>query len=99
MEIDDKPIKEFVNKHGMDWQDEWMQAKLIVEEANEVRDALLQYGGYSVKKEVADVIITTMVFAELAGWLEELPDLIAEKMKINLEKPVGRKPGEKVRKQ
>ena len=98
MEIDEKPIKEFVKKQHMDWRDMWMQTSVIIEEAKEVHRAQLMYGGYEVRKEAADVIIATMVLAELDGWLEELPALIAEKMKINLEKPTGRNPGEKVRK-
>jgi len=98
-----------VKKHGMDWRDEWMQAGVVVEEARELREQVLRkkliltkYGGrdneHEIKVEAADVIISVMILAELNGWLSELPELVAEKMKENLEKPVGRNPGEKVRK-
>lgn len=99
MEIDDNPIKEFVKKHDTNWRDDYMQAGVIVEEAKELRASLLRYGGHPTMVEAADVIITVMVLAELLGWLDELPRLVAEKMKINLEKPVGRKSGEKVSKE
>lgn len=91
-------IKEFVKKHSMDWRDECMQAGVVAEEAGELYQAVVFHKGHQIKREAADVIITVMVLAELNGWLSELPDLVAEKMKENLEKPVGRNPGEKVRK-
>lgn len=92
-------IKDFVKKHGMNWRDEWMQSGVVVEEAKELRESVTSTDGHQTKKEAADVIITVMVLAELDGWLSELPDLVAEKMKENLEKPVGRNVGEKVRKE
>jgi len=98
MDIDVKPIKEFVEKHKMNWGDEWMQAGVVSEEAAELKEAVLRYGGHQTKREAADVIISVMILAELKGWLAELPELVAEKMEENLEKPVGRKLGEKVRK-
>jgi len=98
MEINEKPIEEFVEKHKMDERDYYMQARVMEEEAREVKVALLQYDGRAVREEAADVIIATMVLAEIGGWLDELPELVAEKMRENLEKPVGRNPGEKVRK-
>lgn len=99
MEIVNESIKEFVKKHNMDWRDEWMQAGVVVEEAKELREAVAYHGGHQIKREAADVIITVMVFAELNGWLSELPELVVEKMKENLEKPVGRNVGEKARKE
>lgn len=98
MDFDVKPIKEFVKKHEMGWRDEYMQAGVVVEEAIELKEAVLQYGGYQTMTEAADVIIAVMVLAELKGWSNGLPELVAEKMRENLMKPVGRKAGEKVRK-
>ncbi|MCK4328902.1 hypothetical protein KAX02_03560 [candidate division WOR-3 bacterium] len=98
MELDENPIKEFVKKHEMGWRDEYMQAGVVVEEAIELKEAVLQYGGYQTMTEAADVIIAVMVLAELKGWSSGLPELVAEKMRENLRKPVGRKVGEKVRK-
>ena len=98
MELDEKPMKEFVKKHKMDWRDEYMQAGVVVEEAIELKEAVLQYGGYQTMTEAADVIIAVMVLAELKGWSRGLPELVAEKMRENLKKPVGRNVGEKVRK-
>lgn len=98
MEIAVESIKEFVKKYGMDWRDEWMQAGVVAEEVEELKDAVASHGGHQIKREAADVIIATMVLAESQGWLEELPELVAEKMKENLEKPVGRNVGGKVRK-
>lgn len=98
MEIDDRPIREFVKKHGMTGYDQPMQAGVIVEEAKEVIKAMLYRERHPVREEIADVVISAMVFAENGGWLDKLPGLIEEKMKINLEKPVRKKSGEKVRK-
>lgn len=98
MKIDENPIGEFVKKHKMDWRDEWMQVGVVLEEAKELREASLQYGGHTVKEEAADVIIAIMVLAASKGWLTELPELVAKKMEENLKKPVGRKAGEKVMK-
>ena len=98
MEIDETPMKEFVKKHEMGWRDEYMQAGVVVEEAIELKEAVLQYGGYQTMTEAADVIIAVMVLAELKGWSSALPELVAEKMRENLKKPIGRNVGEKVRK-
>ena len=98
MQIDEKTIEEFVEKHNMDWRDEWMQVGVVLEEAKELREVVIQYGGHQTKVEAADVIIAIMVLAQLKGWLGELPELVAKKMEENLKKPVGRKSGEKVRK-
>ena len=98
MELDVKPIEEFVKKHEMGWRDEYMQAGVVVEEAIELKEAVLQYGGYQTMTEAADVIIAVMVLAGLKGWSSGLPELVEEKMRENLRKPVGRNAGEKVRK-
>jgi len=98
MEIDEKLIKEFVKKQDITEDDQWMQARVIEEEAREVRDAVLGSRIRDIQEEIADVIISALVFADSNGWLNELPAIIADKMKINLEKPTGRNPGEKVRK-
>lgn len=94
MKINEKPIGEFIKKHKIDWRDEWVQVGVVLEEAKELREAVLQYGGYQTKEKAADVIIAIMVLAELQGWLGELPALVASRMEENLEKPAG----EKVRK-
>ena len=94
MEIDEKSIKEYVEKHKMSWEDEWERAGVVSEKAKVLREAVLQYKGYQTMEEASDVIIAIMILAELQGWLGELPYLVANRMKENLEKPVG----EKVRK-
>ena len=91
MEIDENPIKEYVENHKMSWEDEWKRAGVVSEKAKELREAVLQYKGYQTMEEASDVIIAIMILAELQGWLGELPALVANRMKENLENPIGEK--------
>jgi len=94
MQIDEKLIREYVENHKMSWKDEWKQAGIVSEKAKVLRDAVLQSKGCQTMEETADMIIAIMTLAELQGWLGELPALVANRMKENIEKSVG----EKVRK-
>lgn len=99
-------IKEFVEKHCMCKRDKVVMAKLVVEEANELLEAAQNRGDFpfkdsgedSEKEEVADVIISALVYAELSGFFDEVDDLIKEKMIENLEKPARERIGVKVSK-
>jgi len=99
-------IMNFVGKHRMGLADKVVQAMCVVEEANELVTAAMSRGNFPFhdlgvhheREEVADVIITALVYAGISGFLDEVDDLVKEKMKINLEKPVRQQIGVKVSK-
>ena len=98
MYIDEDPIRRFVQKQNLTSKDSYIQSKVVVEEALELQNAILNADEDNVKEELADVIIATAVLAEIKGYLNNMTDLIAKKMQVNLKKPV-RKNGGKVPKE
>jgi len=103
-EVIEQQILDFVCKHRMGLADKVMQAMCVVEEANELVTAAMSRGNFPFsdlgycheREEVADVIITALVYAGISGFLDEVDHLVREKMKINLEKPVRQQIGVKV---
>lgn len=99
-------IRDFVKKQRMVKEDKVMEAMCAVEEANELVQAAMTAKGkkftdYDVKderEEVADVIITALIYAETSGFLDEVDYLVREKMMVNLDKPVRERVGVKVSK-
>jgi len=98
MYIDEDPIRRFVQKQKLTPKDSYIQVKVVVEEAQELQNAILNADEENIKEELADVIIATMVLARIKGYHNDMTRLIAEKMKANLRKPV-RKNGGKVPKE
>jgi len=99
-------IMKFVEKQHMGIPDKMVQAEKVLEEANELKHAAMSRGDFpfadfgtdNEKEEVADVIISALVYAGLSGFLMDVDGLIKEKMKINIEKPVRQGVGTPVRK-
>ena len=98
MYIDEDPIRRFVQKQNLTSKDSYIQSKVVVEEALELQNAILNADEDNIKEELADVIIATMVLARIKNYHNDLTKLIAEKMQVNLKKPV-RKNGGKVPKE
>ena len=98
MYIDEDPIRRFVQKQKLTPKDSYIQVKVVVEEAQELQNAILNADEENIKEELADVIIATAVLAEIKGYLSNMTDLVAKKMQVNLKKPI-RKNGGKVPKE
>ena len=98
MYIDEDPIRRFVQKQKLTTKDSYIQVKVVVEEAQELQNAILNADEENIKEELADVIIATAVLAEIKGYLSNMTDLVAKKMQVNLKKPI-RKNGGKVPKE
>lgn len=102
----EEQITRFVQKHKLGSHDKVMQAIEAVEEANELVQAAMSAEGkmfsdyrvHDEKEEVADVVITALVYAGLSGFLDEVDELVKKKMLINLEKPARERVGVKVNK-
>jgi len=98
MYVLDAIIKAFVKKQNLTDKDSYIQVKVVVEEAQELQNAILNADEENIKEELADVIIATAVLAEIKGYLSNMTDLVAKKMQVNLKKPI-RKNGGKVPKE
>lgn len=97
-------VEEFVKKQDMgDLPDEVAQFKCIREEVDELFTEwiLNEWGEMSVDAEVeemADVLVTLFVFAEMRGYLHDLEKAFHDKMEVNVKKPVRDGKGMKVNK-
>jgi len=93
MYVLDAVIKAFVKKQNLTNKDSYLQAKVVLEEAQELQEAVLSGDEENLKEELADVIIATAVLAEIKDYLNNMTDLIAKKMQVNLKKPIRKDRG------
>lgn len=102
MYLNDKLVKEFVKKQDISGhEDEVMQFKCIREELDELNVEWVMNVNVPEDAEVgemADVLVTLLVFAELRGYWNRLEDAFEEKMKVNVRKPVRKGKGMKAKK-
>lgn len=102
-------VREFVKKQDMKGhEDEVMQFKCIHEELDELNVAWVMNinapdevdveGERAEIEEMADILVTLLVFAEMRGYLDWIGGAFNEKMKVNMKKPVREGKGKKVRK-
>jgi len=102
-------VREFVTKQNMGGhEDEITQFKCIREEVDELnvawvrsilaKDDITTYTEMEIE-EMADVLVTLLVFAEMRGYLDALESAFEKKMKVNVMKPVRKEKGMKVSKE
>jgi len=102
-------VREFVTKQDMSGhEDEITQFNCIREEVNELNVAWIRaiHAEYHITtctemeiEEMADVLVTLLVFARLRGYLDALESAFEKKMKVNVMKPVRKEKGMKVGKE
>lgn len=99
MKLNTKLIEKFYKKQNFSQNDKTMQLRCIKEEVAELETA----GKYETKErelqEVADVLVTMLVYSKITGlrWIH-IEREFERKMKINNLKPVREKSGVKVKK-
>lgn len=99
LEFDMDSIKKFVKKQELfGGADNIMQINCILEEGGELEEANLLNQRTKIVPELADILVTVFVYAEMNGLSEKLPDAFHRKMAINLEKPIRKAKGIKVKK-
>ena len=101
-------VREFVTKQDMSGRkDEVRQFKCIREEVDELNVAWVMNINAPDKsdvdigaeiEEMADVLETLFVFAEMRGYLDGVEEAFEKKMKVNVKKPVRSGKGVKVMK-
>jgi phosphoribosyl-ATP pyrophosphohydrolase len=92
-------VDEFCKKQSFDWNDKEMEFKCIKEEVGELEAAAMCETKERELQEVADVLVTVLVYCNIAGlkW-KNVAKEFERKMKINNMKPIREESGVKVKK-
>jgi len=99
VKLNTKLVDEFCKRQSMDWRDKYIQFKCIKEEVAELETAGMYEAYERELQEVADVLVTVLVYCKTAGleW-KDVEKEFERKMKINNLKPVRKESGVKVKK-
>jgi len=81
-------VEEFCKKQNMNVEDLLMQLGVIKEEVWEYEQAVLHESRIRQLEELADILVTVFVAAEIGYGINELIEAFNKKMDINVEKPV-----------
>lgn len=99
MILNTKMVDEFCKRQKFNWEDKEMQFMCIKEEVAELEVAAMCETKERELQEVADVLVTVLVYCNIAGlkW-KDVAKEFERKMKINNGKPVIEESGVKVKK-
>ena len=99
MMLNTKLVDEFCTRQKFNWKDKEMEFMCIKEEVSELEVAAMCETQERELQEVADVLVTLLVYCNISGlkW-KNVAKEFERKMKINNMKPIREESGVKVKK-